>query len=134
MEIKFDTVIFFKTDKPGDGSGHPVDRVILNNFIMVYFDKNNFQASYEGFTLWSDFINRKISNNLSNLLKQEFFNGITDAYDILHQTEGGTFDKDHIRDHSEFHVGRCCEIRNIVIPAYEETKFDFFQDVYDIKL
>jgi hypothetical protein len=129
MKIYFNGIIFLRTDKEAAGSGHPVDRIQLDDFFKFEFEKSNFEASYEGFLKWSKVIDYNIEKYLNFVFTSKIIFGSVNPYRIWNNESSSWSDSP-----SEFHAVRVDDIRNIVLVGVEEHKTKSFEEVYEITL
>lgn len=115
MKILFDAVVFLRTDKDDSSTGHPVDRIELNDFVEINLD--NTPASFIEFSNECKF-------HVSRFLATAFStHPATVIYGLTAATKDST---------SEFHAIRSSDIRNIVVLNFEEKLFATFNEYVDI--
>lgn len=115
MKILFDAVVFLRTDKDDSSTGHPVDRIELNDFVEIILD--NMDSSFIEFSNQCKF-------QVSKFLATAFSSHPTSViYGLTAATE---------KSSSEFHAIRSSDIRNIVILNFEETILSAFNEYVDI--
>lgn len=128
MKIFFTAVVLLRTDKEAAASGHPVDRIQLDDLVVIDYEKDLYGANREGFLKWSDYVDGQVNKFLYSVFNAKVIFGSTKSrYEY-------NLDHGKVVEASERHVICCGDIRNIVVVNYEETKTTTFEDVFEITL
>lgn len=129
MQINFDAVVLLKTDKQADATGHPIDRVEMNNFVEIIMDEDKFSPTYEGFEMFARSAKQRVLARMSEFLNAEYISGNTNSTEVRTYVDGGN---DVVRTPSEFHIIKTSEVRNIVLLEFDETILEQFEKVKEV--
>jgi len=129
MKIYFSGYVFLRNNKESAACGHPVDRIQVDDFVSISYEKTNFEPSREDFLKWSEMIDYNIKKYLNSIFDTKVIFGKTKRREFWDSDlQGWASDK------SEVHAIRVDDIRNIVMIGVEEHKTKTFEEVYEISL